>query len=271
MNLSDTFIVVDTETTGPNPDQDRVIQVGWATFTSMIWGARGHRLVNPGVHWDRGQLLIYGRDGVGIKVPQGAFEVHGIAAVDIKEAPPFGSVWLDMGLRPPFVTYNGLHFDVPMLEREAETDKIKIKFAPHVDAYPFVAWHFRHWRSRKLGDVCAKFNIRAAKDEALHAADIDCQMTGMLTCRLVKDGVIPDDIDEAVAMQTVLAEALEEESQKYLYWFYNDRVDGQLRMGCGKHVGKLIADVPKKEWQMYLDRAEDAPEHIRAMFKEFLA
>ena len=63
--------------------------------------------------------------------------------------------------------------------------------------------------------------------------------------------------------------AVDEEWNKYMYWFYEDRTDGRLRMGCGKHTGKLIADVPKKAWVDLFKQAQDARGDIREMFKEF--
>lgn len=271
MKISDEFVVLDTETTGPNPDRDRVIQIGWSRFARGAPVDTASRLVNPGVTWDRDAYVIHGLDGVGVSIPRGAYEVHGIAACDLKDHPRFPEVWAQCNWLPVVVTYNGLWFDMPILQREAAFAGAEIEFPPHLDVYAFCAWHFRHLKSRKLSAIANFFGIRAAKGAALHSADVDCEIAGRLALHLIKSGVIPDDLDEAIATQKLLVQAVKEESERFSYWFYEDRSDGALRMGCGRYNGKLISEVPKKEWIHLRDKATDAPDHIMAMIKEFAA
>lgn len=271
MKLSTGFVVMDTESTGPNPDRDRIIQIGCARFADLKLVDSIGRLVNPGVKWERDAFVIYGQDGVGVEIPQGAFEVHGIAACDLNDAFRFPEVFDLFNFAPVMVTFNGLWFDIPIAEREAKFAGITIEFPPHVDIYPFVAWHLRGLRSRKLSAVANFFGIRADAGTALHTADVDCVITGRLLAHMIGAGIIPDDVDEAIARQRVLGQALDDESARFLYWFYEDRENGALRMGCGRYTGKLIADVPKKEWHRLLGQVKDAPDHIMAMIKEFAA
>lgn len=254
MKLSQAFTVIDTESTGPDPQKDRILQIGAAVFRGFEAEDVRSRLVNP---W--------------ISVPRGAFEVHEISHLDVREAPAFEAVWPgEFILEEPTVSYNGFWFDLPLLFEECRRSSIgweELKL-PHIDLFIFTRWHFRGLRSRKLGDICARFGIRAG-GEGLHDAGVDCEITGRLLALLVQKGVIPDDLGEALEHQHVLREALKEEDRKYSYWFYEDRLDGSLRMGCGRHTGKLIKAVPQKDWADLYKRATDAPDHIRAMLKEF--
>ncbi len=271
MKLSDEFVVLDTETTGPNPDRDRVIQIGWARFVGNKAVDSGNRLVNPGVLWERDAYVIYGQDGVGVEIPRGAHDVHGIAACDLKDHERFPQVFSVCDWKPILVTYNGLWFDIPILLREAKFAGMEIEFPPHVDLYTFVAWHFRGVRSRKLSAIANFFGIKAEKGRAHHTADVDCEITGRMMVFLIAEGIVPDDLDEAIARQAVIGQALAEESARFSYWFYEDRTDGALRLGCGRYTGKLVSEVPKKEWVWMRDKIKDAPENVMAMFKEFAA
>lgn len=257
--ITDAFCVFDVETTGPDPLRDRVIQVGWARFEARTMTESGARLVDPGVSWERGAYVIHGQDGVGITIPKGAYDVHGITVPDLKGQKKFPWVWRELSLGPVMVTYNGTWFDITICEREAVFAGIPITVPPHVDLFTFCAWHFKGMKSNKLSAMCAAFGIRAGKDQALHQADVDCMITGQLALFLIEKGIIPNDLKEALARQELLDQALEYEKETYGQVFYEDRETGCLRMGIGRYRGQLLTDVPKKEWRYWAGRITDAP------------
>lgn len=274
MLLTDGFTVVDTESTGIDVLRDRVIEFGWSRFDEHgVPVDTDSMLINPGVRWERGRFVIDGQDGAGIQVPIEAFNIHGIHENDVDGLPGLRDAWpkIESHLHVPTVSYNGMFFDLPIMRREFERIGMTLPavLRAHVDLYPFVSWHFRGLRSRKLGSLCALFKIGIDGDAQLHRAGTDCALTGKLLMKLIDAGVVPRDVRAAYDRMILLGQALEEESARFMYWFYEDRSDGSLRMGCGRHVGKLVSEVPKKEWTKLLGLAKDAPEHIRAMFTEF--
>lgn len=269
MRLTEKFCVFDTESTGPDPHRDRVIQMGWARFSGGLCVGTGAQLIDPGVRYERGAYVMFGQDGVGVTVPKGAYEVHGIAASDLVGQPKFADFAPKLDIGPVVVTYNGLWFDAPLMAREAKFAGIEFSFPPHIDVFVFVSWHWRAVKSRKLSAIANQFGIRARAGESLHAADVDCEIAGRLLTFMVASGIIPDDVDEALAQQALMSEALQEEERKYGIWFYEDRVTGDLRMGAGKCKGKLVSEVPKKEWDYLINKAYDIPAHVMALFKEF--
>jgi DNA polymerase III epsilon subunit-like protein len=248
------FTVIDTETTGPDPERDRVIQIGAAVFTDGVCTSAKSVLVKP-----EGNVFV----------PRGAYEVHDISHVDLRPERSFAEAWAELAVTGLTVGYNSASFDVPLLTREAKASGVECDLSRHVDLYPYVAWHFRGFRKRKLGDACAFFGIRIEAGDALHDAISDCKITGRLMTRLLAVGVVPAEEGPAMARQRLLAAALAEESARYSYWFYEDRLTGDLRMGCGRHTGKLIAEVPKKEWIRLASQVKDAPESIMNMIREF--
>lgn len=250
------FTVVDTETTGPDPAEARCVQLGLAVFAGGQLKASGSRLCDPGVG-----------------VPLGAYEVHGISDVDLIGADRFVDVWRKSRRRGAFLCgYNSLGYDWPVLRAELARARAPAEIAgldawPHVDVMAHVAWQLRGRRSRKLGDVCASFDIRASGD-GLHAAHADCEITGRLLLAMVAAGLIPDDAAVACEQSLGYRGLLDAEFLKYSYWFYDDRVTGQLRVGCSKYSGQLAADVPKSAWRRFAQLATDQPPQVTAMLRK---
>lgn len=269
------FMVVDTETTGPDPQRDRVVQVGWCRFTDGQVADSGQESCDPGVKWDRGQWLVVGFDGVNVKIPEGAFLVHGLATGDVVNCAKFPEVWGRVRAKSPgcLVSYNGAYFDWPIITRELAfvgQGNESLRDQGHIDLYILVNWWLRGLRSRKMGNVCHRLGIKPPDGARLHTAQVDCEVAGRLALYLADRGLVPRDLEEARGLMRLLARALNYESQVYgAYWFYEDRVTGALRMGCGRYTGLLMTEVPQKELTKILTKWTDVPDDVREILKRY--
>lgn len=170
-----TWAVVDTETTGPDPDTAKIVEVAVALF-------RGGELLIPPDSW-----LV----NPGEPIPDEAAAVHGISDEMVAEAPPFADIVSELcqalASADVIVGYNALHFDLPILAREGGPPWLQaIAGKPVVDPLVLVRHDSigRYWKGQgrhRLGNVCARFGIDA---DGAHRAGADVVMTGRLLWRL---------------------------------------------------------------------------------------
>ena len=243
-------LVFDTETTGLDAATERVVQLGAAYWrgAEQLGSPRG-MLVDPGM-----------------PIPPEASAVHGVSDDAVEGAPPFAVVGARFvrhltgdagdaapapstadgtaaGAAPPLLCgYNALEYDVPLLNAEFARHGLGHRIATDsvLDPLVWLRYHRRHWPSLKLGAVAARF------DHALtnaHSASADAAATGAVLCGLVAEGIIPDDVDAALSEQARLRALLRAETDRYGYTLYEDRHDGALRLGFGKHGGARLAEV----------------------------
>lgn len=110
------FVVIDTETTGFSPKDNRIIEVGLVA------------LDNAGVlEWEWSTLINPSQD-------VGASHIHGIYAEDVEEAPSFGDVageLLRLLERRVLVAHN-MNFDWGMLKAELSRNNFELPDNPHL-------------------------------------------------------------------------------------------------------------------------------------------
>ena len=186
------FAVIDFETTGRDPDHDRVIEVGIVCFDQGRVEEREGLLVNPG-----------------IPVPEDSRAVHGITDEELQGAPPFAAVLpqvleLLKGRLP--VAYNA-DFDRGFFRAELS------KAAPEgmtagdmppaarddvvwVDPLVWAREILKELSSRKLADVAAHFGIPL---ERAHRAAGDAEATGKVLLALASQ--MPRIYGELVRLQ----------------------------------------------------------------------
>jgi len=235
----------DLETTGVNPQEDRVVQLGVSYF-------RGGR------HLQKHQQLIH----PGVPIPPGAAAVHGVTDEHVREAPRLaqllerleahfsGAVFA--GPPPVLVGYNLISYDLPLFEAELRRAGAawSVLQRPAIDVFTFVKWHLRHEPSRKLSDIAARFQIPLRAHDALS----DAHATGLLLGRLFRDGYLPPTVEEITREEARLRPLLDEEYREYGNWLYHDRMTGELLLGTKRHTGLRLADVDAGFFRFILDK-----------------
>jgi DNA polymerase III subunit epsilon len=197
--------IIDFETTGTNPAEDRIIEVGIVGFDGGSVTFREGLLVQPG-----------------IPIPDGSRAVHGITDEELEGAPSFAEALpriaaLLEGRLP--VAYNAA-FDRSFLHAEVERNLHALpagKRPPAMD--PAVSWvdplvwareALKEMKSRKLVDVCAHFGIAL---EQAHRAAGDAEAAGHVLFALAEK--VPTMYGELVRLQARYAAFQEAEMSRF--------------------------------------------------------
>lgn len=251
--------VFDLETTGVDVATDRVVQFGTATFHNGALLRAEDVLLNPCT-----------------PIPVEASTVHGIYDRDIEDAPTFGLVGdtvahtLSQADDAILCGYNALRFDVPLLNAEFERHcyEFRIDSARVLDPFVWLSYHHRDWPSRRLALVAERFSVPLTD---AHRASADAEATGRVLYRLIEAGLIPDDVEEALAVQQRLLDALQQEQAVYGRFLYIDRDHHTLlRIGFGKHAGRLLRDVPKSYLSWMLQRITELPALVASEIRVYV-
>lgn len=73
---------------------------------------------------------------------------------------------------------------------------------------------------------------------------------------MIREGSVPSEWEPLMETQRTLKSRLEAEWSKYGYWFYDDRQDGSLRIGAGKHCGQKASSVPASYYRFMAPKLE---------------
>jgi DNA polymerase-3 subunit epsilon len=184
--------IIDFETTGLSPDQDRVIEVGVACFENGQLTALKNWLVDPG-----------------IPIPEQARAIHNITDEQLRGAPRFAAIVdeleavIDGHLA---VAYNALfdraflHAELARAERRLNLPELPAAFAQDVlwiDPLVWVRELHKDERGHRLGEVCARLGI--ALDNA-HRAASDAEATGRVLLALAQR--MPATYGELIRLQS---------------------------------------------------------------------
>lgn len=255
-------LIVDTETTGINVKEDRVVELGAVYYDQGVRTGTRKMRINPGC-----------------PIPEEASKIHGIFDEHVRDKPTFSLVaprflaHLDgsaLSGPPPFLAgYNVSGFDIPLLNTELRRAGIghEIQLAPVLDLMIFVRWHHRSLRSRSLASICAHYCIPLFQ---AHSAVADAAATGALMLILIEHGLIPEAIEDALCQQARFARQIEEEWRRWSYWIYADRQDGRLRLGAGRHIGDPLDSV-EADYLYHLLSIPDLPDPVRTLFQQHAA
>lgn len=226
-----------------------------------------------GQRWARRRMLVH----PGRPIPPEASAVHGIHDHHVQGSPSFAEVGprfikhldgsaLD-GTPPVLSGYNAVRYDAPLVNAELSRcgHGARVDVARVIDPFFFVAWHLRGLRSRKLSAVCAHYGIGLTD---AHSAAADALATGEVLLRMVQEGLIPDDVDAALAEQAALAARVDAEWARWSYWLYEDRQDRSLRLGAGKHCGQRLGSVDPGYCRFLLENISDLPDAVRGCFAQ---
>ena len=191
--------VIDFETTGLSPEQDRVIEVGVACFENGQLSAIKNWLVNPG-----------------IPVPKEAQEIHNISDEELAGAPSFHEVVAQVSAvvadHLP-VAYNAL-FDRAFLHAELQRAGVALGDGSGADGMPPAFERDVNWidplvwvrelhkdeRGHRLTDVCGRLGI--ALDNA-HRAASDAEASGRVLLALAQR--LPEQYSELIRIQSQYA------------------------------------------------------------------
>jgi DNA polymerase-3 subunit epsilon len=152
-------IVVDTETTGLDPNQGhRIVEIAAIELMHHVpTGRRFHCYVNPE------------RD-----MPADAYAVHGLTAEFLADHPPFPSVigdFLAFVGDDPLVIHNA-EFDIAFLNAELVRAGMPTLSSPFVDTLSLARRRFPG-SPASLDALCRRFSIDLAVRDK-HGAEIDC-------------------------------------------------------------------------------------------------
>lgn len=182
--------IIDFETTGLNPEVDRVIEIGLACFEAGRLTFLNNWLVNPG-----------------IPIPEESRAIHNISDEEIANAPPFATVALELAevLRDHLpVAYNAtfdrrfLHAEIGRLA-SVVLEPLPPAFMADVNWIDPLVWArelFPDEKSRKLTDVSARLGIAL---ENAHRAASDAQAAGHVLLALAER--MPSTYAEIISLQ----------------------------------------------------------------------
>ena len=224
--LSDTpYVVVDTETTGLNPDIDRVVEVAALRFESGRVTDRFESLIDPG------------RD-----IPAEASEQHHLLYEDLEGSPPLEAVEDELAdfVGEDLVVAHNARFDRAFLPcLESKTWVCSQRAARH--QWPHAKKHrnqfLRYW---------LKLDGAGIRSAAAHRAGGDAIVTGHIFHReLIEYEVAHPDASMDDFMRHVESPVV------------------VTRLPFGKHRGQLIADVPISYLQWAIRNMIDLDPDVR--------
>lgn len=154
------FVVVDVETTGLNPDSDRVCEVGAIRMTGGRETGRFHAMVNPGR-----------------PMPESARAAHGISDEMLKDAPPFGAVGPDLRrfMAGSILVAQNAEFDVLFLNAEFVRAGMSRLAMPALDTILLARKAKPGLPSYNLDMLARHFKL---KFKERHRSIGDCEVTG---------------------------------------------------------------------------------------------
>ena len=164
-------IVFDTETTGLDFAEDRVIEIGGIELWNHIpTGREFHRFIRP----------------QGRKVDPGAFDIHGISDDFLKDKPVFADVvedFLAFFEDARLIAHNGT-FDMRFINAElARLDRPPIPTERLIDTLPMARRKFP-MAPATLDALCSRFSIDTSKRDK-HGALVDSELLAQYFCALM--------------------------------------------------------------------------------------
>lgn len=250
------LLTLDAETTGPKPREDRIVELGGAYLQAGEQvGPILRTMVDPEKY-----------------IPAGATAVHGIRTEDVEGAPK----WAEVAPRlerhfaagPVVVGYNIFGFDKPLIDTENARVGADWQVPEPLDPFLWAYWHDRGEASRKLGPTCERYGVELPENRA-HTADADAFATGLLLIKMVQEGVIPDDVDQAFREQRLIQAHLKAERDRFGRFIYVDRHDGVYKLGLGKHIGTPL-DAADEGYLKWMLGRPDLPPEARTLLMQRL-
>ncbi|MDJ0762467.1 MAG: exonuclease domain-containing protein [Myxococcota bacterium] len=249
------IIYFDVETTGLDPQKDRIIELAAVK------------------HWPDGrEEEKCRRFNPLIPIPKEATAIHGITDADVKNELPFARYARGPGGIGDFFKgcdlagFNIIYFDIPMLKAELVRagENLDISDIYVVDAYRI----FTTKEPRDLG-AAVRYYCGESHTDA-HSALGDVQATvAVLNAQLDKYADLPRSPAE---LDTSLRHPESVDREGKLKW-----MDGEISISFGRHKGRTLKYLAREEpdylrWMIDNEIAPDAAAHLRdALMGHFAA
>ena len=171
------FVVIDTETTGLKPDEDRVCEVGAIRMVGGKETGRFESLVNPGR-----------------PMPPDAQKTHGISDEMVKDAPGFAAIAGELRkfMSASILVAQNAEFDVAFLNAEFVRAGMSKLAMPALDTILLARKVRPGLPSYNLDTLARTFQL---KFTSRHRSIGDCEVTGGVFWKCV-DAIRPKTIDD---------------------------------------------------------------------------
>ncbi len=227
LNLTRPIIFFDLETTGVNTAKDRIVELSMVKIAPDGEKTIKTRRINP-------QMPI----------PESSTAIHGITDEDVKDCPTFTQIAKSLEqfiAGCDFGGFNSNRFDLPVLAEEFLRAGVDVDFKRR--KFIDVQNIFHKLEQRTL---VAAYKLYCGKDlEGAHSAEADTMATyEVLLAQIEKY----DELENSIPF---LAEfSTRAETVDYAgYIVYNEKREEVF--GFGKHKGKLVSEVFKREPSYY--------------------
>ncbi len=245
LNLKRPIIFFDLETTGVDTAKDRIVELSMVKISPDGEKTIKTRRINPQ-----------------IPIPESSTAIHGISDEDVKDCPTFPQIAKSLEQFTAgcdFGGFNSNRFDVPVLVEEFLRAGIDVDFKKR--RFIDVQNIFHKLEQRTL---VAAYKLYCGKDlTAAHSAEADTLATyEVLLAQIEKYPELENDIPFLAEFST------RQQSVDYAgYIVYNDK-DEEV-FGFGKHKGKRVADVFRREPNYYAWMADgDFPLYTKKVITE---
>lgn len=240
LNLTRPIVFFDLETTGLNPSHDKIVQISILKVNVDGKEIQKTWLVNPGIH-----------------IPEETTAVHGITDEMVKDKPSFlqiASEVMNFIGKADIAGYNIIKFDLPMLAEEMI--RAGVDFDVTDRNLMDVMNIYMKMEPRNLSAAYRFFTGKQLDDA--HSADADTRATYDVLCAMLdhykdaevkdKNGIVSKPIVnnmKALADFSLHHKNVDLSGQIV----YDDK--GVAVFNFGKHKGKSVVDVFKREPQYY--------------------
>lgn len=228
LNLKNPLVFFDLETTGTNIVHDRIVEISFLK-----------------IHTNGKQEIKTKRLNPEMPIPPDSTAIHGISDEDVADAPTFKQIAKSLADQIEgcdLAGFNSSRFDIPLLAEEFLRADVDIDFTKRKLIDVQIIFHKKEQRTL---EAAYKFYCNQALEDA-HSAEADTLATyEVLKAQLDRYEDLPNDVAK-----------LSEE-----YSFFNNNVDLSGRIiknddgieifNFGKHKGKPVAEILKKEPSFY--------------------
>lgn len=216
------FAAFDLETTSRDIEKAQIIEIGLVVFEDGEVVERWQQFVNPGV-----------------PLPAEITEITGIKDEDLAGQPALSEVideFVDRLTRQVLLAYNH-EYDLGVVRAELARLGRAETLPPCLDPFPFCWVHLREaglTKKATLGDVSQYLGV--VLENAHRAAD-DAEAAGRVLIELANRIVVPERLDELLALQRALMQQVKESFARFRRRSGGDAVlsgnDHRIELGMG--------------------------------------